>query len=70
MDRDTIARIEKLEEQLAFQTRTVEELNEVVTAQAGQIDALTRRLGALAAHVEELEDAASGNVPVTRPPHY
>jgi SlyX protein len=70
MDRDTIARIERLEEQLAFQTRTVEELNDVVTAQAGQIDALSRRLAALAAHVEELEDAASGGVPVTRPPHY
>ncbi|WP_428699745.1 SlyX family protein [Stappia sp.] len=70
MDRDTIARIEQLEEQLAFQTRTVEELNEVVTAQAGQLDKLTRRLGALAAHVEELEDAASRGAPVTKPPHY
>lgn len=70
MDRDTIARIERLEEQLAFQTRTVEELNEVVTAQASQLDTLTRRLAALVEHVEELEDAASRGAPMTKPPHY
>lgn len=70
MDRDTLARIERLEEQLAFQTRTVEELNEVVTRQADQIDTLSRRLAALGEHVEELEDAAAGNVPVAKPPHY
>ncbi|MBC2858171.1 SlyX family protein [Stappia sp. 28M-7] len=70
MDRETLARIERLEEQLAFQTRTVEELNEVVTRQADQIDALNRRLTAVVEHVEELEDAAAGNVPVTKPPHY
>lgn len=70
MDRETLARIERLEEQLAFQTRTVEDLNEVVTRQADQIDALNRRLAALVEHVEELEDAAAGSAPVTKPPHY
>jgi len=70
MDRETLARIERLEEQLAFHARTVEDLNEVVTRQADQIDALNRRLAALVEHVEELEDAAAGSVPVTKPPHY
>lgn len=70
MSDDTKTRIENLETHAAHQARMLEELNEVVSAQAREIDRLTRRLKALAEHVEELEDLRAGPAPITKPPHY
>lgn len=64
------SRIVDLETQIAHQARTLEELNEVVTAQATLIDRLQRRLDALVDGVEELGEIVSSGHPVTRPPHY
>jgi SlyX protein len=62
-------RIDALESRLAYQDQTIEQLNETITAQWKQIDALTRQLTALNERLQEAEASppASAN---ERPPHY
>ena len=62
-------RIDALESRLAYQDETIEQLNQTITAQWKQIDALTRQLTALSERMQEAE----ANAPPTaneRPPHY
>ena len=63
---------EKLEERMAHLERTVEELNEVVVAQAGEIEVLTRRVRMLMEREAGREQEGSGGVVLgdERPPHY
>jgi SlyX protein len=62
-------RIDALEIRLTFQDATIETLNETITAQWQQIDALTRQLAELKERMREAESNATGpaNEP---PPHY
>jgi uncharacterized coiled-coil protein SlyX len=62
-------RIEVLETRLTFQDETIETLNNTVTAQWLEIDALTRQVEALSERLREAEGNAPGaaNEP---PPHY
>ena len=62
-------RIDALEIRLTFQDETIETLNQTITAQWLQIDALTRQLAELKELVREAESNATGpgNEP---PPHY
>jgi SlyX protein len=62
-------RIDALESRLAYQDRTIEQLNETITAQWKQIDALTRQLSALGERLQEAE-ANSPAAVNERPPHY
>ncbi|WP_195819915.1 SlyX family protein [Roseobacter sp. MH60115] len=64
--------MEKLEEQIAHLTRTVEELSDVVARQETEIATLTRRVFMLMQREGEREAQASGGVVVgdERPPHY
>ena len=61
-----------LEEQIAHLTRLVDELNEVVITQQGDIDRLTRQVRALVARESERDAQGSGGVILgdERPPHY
>ena len=62
-------RIDALESRLTYQDETIEQLNQTITAQWKQIDALTRQLTALSERLQEAE----ANAPATaneRPPHY
>ncbi len=61
-----------IEEKLAHLTRTVDELNEVVARQQGEIDTLTRRVHMLMQREGEREAQDSGGVVLgnERPPHY
>ncbi len=68
-EKELSERIDALESRLAYQDQTIEQLNETITAQWKQIDALTRQLAAL---TQRLQDAEA-NVPSPaneRPPHY
>jgi SlyX protein len=62
-------RIEALEARLMFQDVTIETLNETVTTQWREIDALKRRIGNLS---ERLQEAEASLVKPTheKPPHY
>ena len=62
-------RVDALETRLTFQDETIETLNNTITAQWQQIDALTRHVAILGERLREAETHARGaaNEP---PPHY
>ncbi len=62
-------RIDALESRIAYQDDTNETLNETITAQWKQIDALTRQIAALNERLQEAESRAPGPAN-ERPPHY
>jgi SlyX protein len=68
-DTTSADRIDALEVRLTYQSETIETLNQAVTAQWKQIDALTRRVAELSDRVREAEANRPGpaNEP---PPHY
>ena len=62
-------RLDALETRLAYQDETIEQLNQTITAQWKQIDALTRQATQLSERVQEAETSAPGPAN-ERPPHY
>lgn len=62
-------RVDTLETRLTYQDETIEALNETITAQWKQIDALTRQIAQLNERLQAAEANAPGpaNEP---PPHY
>ena len=62
-------RIDALEMRLTFQDETIETLNQTITEQWKQIDALTRQLAELKERLQDAEGSAPGPVN-ERPPHY
>jgi SlyX protein len=62
-------RIDALESRVMFQDETIETLNQTITAQWQQIDALTRQVANLGERLQEAEAHVPGaaNEP---PPHY
>jgi SlyX protein len=64
--------MEKLEEQIAHLTRTVEELSDVVARQEAEIVTLNRRVFMLMQREGEREAEQPGGVVLgdERPPHY
>ena len=60
-----------LEERIAHLTRAVDDLSDVVAAQATELDRLTRRVALLMAREAERE-AEGGTLPLAeeRPPHW
>ncbi|WP_028162592.1 SlyX family protein [Bradyrhizobium elkanii] len=69
-DMKTLAeRIDALETRIAYQDDTIETLNETITAQWKQIDALTRQMGELRGRLQEAESNTAAPIN-ERPPHY
>jgi len=62
-------RIDTLEARLMYQDQTIESLNQTITAQWKQIDALTRQIALLGERLQEAEANAPGAAN-ERPPHY
>jgi SlyX protein len=62
-------RIDRLESRLMFQDETIETLNQTITAQWREIDALTRQVASMVERLREAEAnaPAPSNEP---PPHY
>jgi SlyX protein len=62
-------RIDRLEARLMFQDDTIEKLNQTITAQWREIDALTRQIASIGERLREAEANAPAltNEP---PPHY
>jgi len=71
MSDDTQARLEALEVRVAYQDRTIEDLNTTVTAQWKQIDDLAKQVARMADRLRNGEEntPASGE-PEPPPPHY
>ncbi len=64
-------RISELETRIAFQDKTVQELNDVVTRQQGEIDRLARELEALKIQLRSLSAyPVASRDEETPPPHY
>jgi SlyX protein len=64
-------RLAELEIRLAFQDRTIQELNDVVTVQQGMIDRMVRELEALRAHLRSIAPTlVASRSEETPPPHY
>lgn len=68
----TSDRLDKLEEHLSHQTSVIDELNAVVTAQAGQIDRLQSRVALLMKRAAEQETDSMSGAPMNdqKPPHW
>lgn len=64
--------MEKLEEQIAHLTKTVEELSDVIARQDTEIALLQRRVKMLLEREADRESAGGGGVVIgdERPPHY
>ncbi len=65
-------RITRLEETLAYQTRIIDDLNDIVTTQQDAIDRLTRQVAMLMQRAAEQEAENSPGVPLAdqQPPHW
>lgn len=65
-------RIIRLEETVALQDKTIEELSDVIADQQQQIDAIERMLRPMANKLHALFDSSSGMdmPPDDAPPHY
>lgn len=72
MDKDAQARLTALEETLAHQARTIDDLSEIVARQGAELARLTRRLGLLMEAEAQRQVEAGGTIPLAdqRPPHY
>lgn len=64
------ARLTQLEILAAEQERTIAELSDQIAAQWKVIEAMQRKLDALAERFVALEEQAAPDVPVTKPPHW
>jgi SlyX protein len=62
-------RIDALEARVAYQDDAIETLNETITAQWKQIEALMRQVAALSERLQEAEARSPGPAN-ERPPHY
>lgn len=68
-EKELSERIDALESRLMYQDETIEQLNQTITTQWKQIDALTRQVAALGDRLQQAE--ANAPAPVNeRPPHY
>lgn len=63
-------RLTKLEESTAYQSKTIEELSQVLSKQWKTIDRLERQVTALAQRFLALEEAMAPAPENTNPPHY
>ncbi|MCU9849023.1 SlyX family protein [Defluviimonas sp. WL0024] len=65
-------RLERAEEEIAHLRRAVDDLSDVIAAQAREIEVLTRRVRLLMERAAEAEAEASGAIPLAdqKPPHW
>lgn len=67
--RNLTDRIDALEARLTYQDDTIETLNQTITAQWSEIDALKRQIARLNERVADAE-TTTGGPSNERPPHY
>lgn len=67
---DLEARINACEEALSHQSKTIDELNLVVSEQYKQIENQEKKLSALIERFLALEENSETKAEITKPPHY
>jgi SlyX protein len=65
-----LERITELEEKLAHQSVTIDELSLALAEQWQQMDKMKSKLDALTKRFLDLEDATGPSPEITKPPHY
>ncbi|AEH80910.1 protein SlyX [Sinorhizobium meliloti WSM1022] len=70
MMRDAEERITRLEETVAHQLKTIEELSDQLAEQWKVVEQTRAKLDRLTERFLSLEEQAQDATPVTRPPHY
>ncbi|WP_411756373.1 SlyX family protein [Sinorhizobium meliloti] len=68
--RDAEERITRLEEMVAHQLKTIEELSDQLAEQWKVVEQTRAKLDRLTERFLSLEEQAQDATPVTRPPHY
>ncbi|AEG06207.1 MULTISPECIES: SlyX family protein [Sinorhizobium] len=68
--RDAEERITRLEETVAHQLKTIEELSDQLAEQWKVVEQTRAKLDRLTERFLSLEEQAQDATPVTRPPHY
>jgi SlyX protein len=68
--RDVSERIDALESRVMYQDDTIETLNQTITAQWREIDALKRQIALLNERLEETRAAGAAGPVDETPPHY
>ena len=69
-DRIPEERINALEEMVAHQAKTIEELSDQLSEQWKVVDRMKRALEILGERLVGMEERSTEAAPVTRPPHY
>ncbi|HVK89914.1 MAG TPA: SlyX family protein [Mycoplana sp.] len=67
---DSASRIAALEEHVAHQDRTIEELSDQLSAQWKLVEQMRAKLDQLTERFLVLEEGSLEAPPITRPPHY
>ena len=70
MTADLEARIIRLEETVAHQQTVIDDLSRMASEQWQRAERLNREIRRLTETMEDLEERATGSVPVTKPPHW
>ena len=69
-DKDILKRLEDIEIKFAFQTNVVDDLNNTVTQQWAEIDALKKQIQILKAQIIDLRENKDQSPENVVPPHY
>ncbi|MBB4009591.1 SlyX family protein [Allorhizobium taibaishanense] len=67
---DTEDRLIRLEETVAYQAKTIEELSDQLTEQWKVVEQTRAKLDRLTERFLSLEEQSHDAVPITKPPHY
>ncbi|MCE6075347.1 hypothetical protein GOZ89_06785 [Agrobacterium vitis] len=69
-DTDAEDRLIRLEETVAYQAKTIEELSDQLTEQWKVVEQTRAKLDRLTERFLSLEEQSADSVPITKPPHY
>ncbi|MCM2439385.1 hypothetical protein HGO34_06575 [Agrobacterium vitis] len=67
---DPEGRLIRLEETVAYQAKTIEELSDQLTEQWKVVEQTRAKLDRLTERFLSLEEQSADSVPITKPPHY
>ena len=70
MEKETTDRITAIEMKLAYMEDFVNQIQNVAVEQTKTIDKLQKEIKMMSDKIREMSDAAEGDIPNRKPPHY